>query len=113
MSDIKDIFQNKVFRIDVVAIESDVDIINKVRKYTKLPIIIITKYISSFSLKDYEKVYSFRTIMTNGSTYKGLTGTRYSYEVSDSGGEYHSLDNIKAARIRDIKINSLINGEEL
>lgn len=109
MSNLKEIIETKLFRIDLIAIESDVDILSKIRKYTKLPVIILSNSSKSFNLKKYERVYSFESILTEAGNYKGLKGIRYKYSVKDVllDGEYCDLNDIKTSRIRDIKIDSL------
>lgn len=62
LSTLKDILSNSnLFRVDMLVIESsDITIINELRKYTNIPIIVLTTdIIASKDLKDYDFVYSF------------------------------------------------------
>ena len=50
---------NNLYKVDLIIIESNTDILSSIRKYIKLPIIIITKDISKFDLNKYDFKYEF------------------------------------------------------
>jgi len=119
-SNLEDVLSKEnLFRIGLVVIDSNVDIISIVRRYTNLPIIITTDYrdIDKFDLYNYNYAYEFFTKKSEDQSsfgsYNVLT-SNYKNMVRDldSGDEYE-LDAVKVSRIHDKKIDDIMGLDNL
>lgn len=102
---------NHLFRVDMVVVESDMDILSQLRKYIKVPIIVVTKNISKFKLSNYDYSYEFgcKPPPNTGKHYVSPNVfhflNRYFVKLN---GEDINIDDLKIAFIRDKKIDNLL-----
>ena len=108
---------NNLFRVDMVVVESNTDILPQLRKYIKIPIIVTTSHISRFNLSDYDHIYEFRSQSLSSTTGQYTSKQYVSSNVFHSlGNKYFvvldgdpvDIDDIKSAFIRDRKIDGLL-----
>jgi hypothetical protein len=126
---LSDIFGGRnLFRVDLVVIESTTDILEEARKYINLPIIVVgdlsfaprkkgskgpAEYSNRFNLESYENSYEFFCNKSDSNSTMGsfnITSLKTTYMVEDiKTKNVYNIEHLKVARIRDKKIDKLLD----
>ena len=106
---LKNSITSNLFRLDLIVIESNVNILNKIRELTNLPVIFIRSYIDrSVEIQNYDYKYEFKDGFYNSSTLD-ISNLRNRFLVRNvKDEEFVLLDSLKQSYLRNKKIEDIL-----